>query len=145
MENTINPQNIYSDEIRQENGSYFYKKVFKFIGKTDNKYSLEFEIVKDYYIITFEVKENSFIYDVELKKGNKILKNITKENIDQKIIDYHKKLDIFLEALKKNNEENKKEILYKDTIDLFEQKKGFSFLISLFVQIYKNKELYSNL
>ena len=91
MENTINPQNIYSDEIKQENGGYFYKKVFKFIGKTDNKYSLEFEIVKDYYIITFEVKENSFIYDVKLKKGNKILKKITKESIDQKIINYHKK------------------------------------------------------
>ena len=91
MENTINPQNIYSDEIKQENGGYFYKKVFKFIGKTDNKYSLEFEIVKDYYIITFEVKENSFIYDVKLKKGNKILKKNTKESIDQKIINYHKK------------------------------------------------------
>ena len=44
-------------------------------------------------------------------------------------------------ALKKNNEENKNETLYKETINLFEKKKGFIFLISLFIQIYKNKEL----
>ena len=139
-ETDINPQKIFTDELKLENETYFYKKVFKFKGKTNQKYSPEFEIGKDNYIISFEVKEDSFIYDVELKKGNKILKNIAKEIIDQKI-DYHKKLDIFLEALKKNNEENKDEALYKETIDLFEKKKGFSFLISLFIQIYKNKEL----
>ena len=139
-ENSINPQNIYMDEKIQENGKYFYKKVFKFNGKTEKEYNPEFEIGKDSYLITFEAKENSFIYDVELKKGNKILKNITKINIDQKI-DFHKKLDIFLEALKKNDEEGKNDALYKDTIDLFEKKKGFSFLISLFVKIYENKEL----
>ena len=139
-ENDCIPKNIYTDEINQE-GTYFYKKVFKFIGKADNQYSLEFEIIKDYYIIKFEINDNSFVYDVELEKGNKILTNIPKENIDQKIIDYHKKIDIFLEALKNNNEENKNETLYKDTINLFEKKKDFSLLISLFVQIYKNKEL----
>ena len=47
LENAINPQNIYSDEIKQENGGYFYKKVFKFIGKTDNKYSLDFYSVQN--------------------------------------------------------------------------------------------------
>ena len=140
-EKSINPDNIYRKETKNENGTYYYQKVFKFNGK-EKKYSPEFEIGKDNYIITFEVKENSFVYDVELKMGNKILKNIAKKNIDQKIIDYHQKLDIFLEALKKNNEEeNKRETLYIDTINLFEKRKGFSFLISLFTQIYKNKKL----
>ena len=140
-ENDIIPESIYKNELQQENGIYFYEKIFKFIGKTDNKYSLEFEISKDNYFILFEVKKSSFVYDVELKKGNKILKNIAKENIDQKILDYPKKLDIFLKALIKNNEENKIGTLYKDTIELFEKIKGFSFLIPLFIQIYKNKEL----
>ena len=143
-ENNINPQNIYTNEIKNENGTYLYQKVFKFNGK-EKKYTPEFEIGKDNYIITFEAKENSFIYDVELKKGNKILKNIAKANIDQKIKDYDGKLDIFLEALKSNNEEGKKETLYKDTIDIFGKKKGFGFLISLFAKIYKEKELCSSL
>ena len=141
LENDINPQNIYSEEIKQENGTFYYKKVFKFNGKTDRKYQPEFEIGKDNYIISFEVQESSFIYDVELKKGNKRLKNIAKEIINQKSIEYYKKLDIFLESLKNNNEKDKIEILYRDTINLFKNKKGFSFLISLFIQICKDKKL----
>ena len=123
-ENNINPQNIYTNEIKNDNG-YFYQKVFKFNGK-EKKYSPEFDIGKDNYIITFDAKENSFIYNVELKKGNKILKKIAKANIDPKI-DYRKKLDIFLEALKSNKEEDKKDTLYKDTIDIFGKKKVLDF------------------
>ena len=141
LENDINPQNIYTDEIDQENGTFYYKKVFKYNGKANKKYSLEFEIGKDNYIISFEVKENVFIYELGLKKGNKRIKNIAKEIIDQNSITYNQKIDIFLEALKKNNEKNKVETLYRDIIDLFEKKEGFSFLISLFVNIYKDKKL----
>ena len=137
----IFPENIFENELKQENGIIFYEKVFMFNGKTNNNYNIEFEIGKTCYTITFEVKESTFIYDVELKKGNRILKNIYKEIIDQKIIAYHKKLDIFLEALKKKNEKDKIETLYKDTIKLFEKKNNFNILISLFVQLYKNKEL----
>ena len=46
-----------------------------------------------------------------------------------------------MEALRKNNEEERIETLYLDTIDLFEKKKGFNLLISLFVRIYKNNKL----
>ena len=133
----IDIKNIFKDE-KQENGTIY---VLKFIGKTNHNYTIEFERGKTCYIITFEDKENSFVYDVELKKGNKIFKNIEKEIIDQTIITYHKKLDLFLEALKRNNEEDKIETLYRDTIDLFGKKKDFNILISLFVQLYKNKEL----
>ena len=140
-ENDLSPQEIYSEETENENGIFFYKKVFQFFGETNNKYNLDFEINKDYYTLTFEVKDNSFVYDVELKKGNKVLKKISNENVDQKIIDYHEKLFIFLETLKKDNKEEEKETLFKDTINLFGEKKCFSLLISLFVQIYKNKNL----
>ena len=45
--------------------------------------------------------------------------------------------------MQEKNEINQKEKkLYKDTIDLYEQKKQFSLLITLFLKIYgKNKEL----
>ena len=46
-----------------------------------------------------------------------------------------------MNALNNNNEENKKNLLFKDTIELFTIKKGFSFLVELFVEIYKNKDL----
>ena len=53
IETNINPEKIYIEELKQENGSYSYKKVFKFKGKTNQKYSPEFEIGKDNYIISF--------------------------------------------------------------------------------------------
>ena len=98
------------------------------------------------YDILFSVKENTFVYDAELKKGNKWLYNIVKEDIDQTIIPLYNKLDIFLEALEKNEEKNKIDILYDETINLYEKRKKFSLLISLFVKIYdKNKDLCSKL
>ena len=42
---------------------------------------------------------------------------------------YQDKLDLFLEALKQNNEEKKNELLYKETIELYSKKSNFSFLI----------------
>ena len=70
---------------------------------------------------------------------------IPKENIDQKFMKYQDKLDLFLEALKQNREENKNELLYKETIDLYYKKGNFSFLISLFAKIYQEKKLCESL
>ena len=145
-ENNIIPKNILTNELRGER-VFIYIKVFKFYRKikdnnlNNNKsYCLNFEIGKDDYIISFKSKKNSFIFDVELKKHIKILK-MNKQIIDQKNINYYDKFELFLEALKKNNEEDKIESFYKEAIDLFKKKKGFSFLISLFIQIYKFKDL----
>ena len=138
-----------NEEGKEDKKSYFYKKVFKFKNIQDTsskktiKYNLDFNIGKDNYIVSFENKDNSFIYDVELKKGNKFLQNIAKENINQKVIEYYDKLDIFLETLKKNKEEDKIDRLFEETIELYSKKKDFSFLISLFVQIYNKKSLCS--
>ena len=46
-------------------------------------------------------------------------------------------MDCFIEALKKDTEENIIDELFKETIDLYSKKKGFSFLISIFLKIYK--------
>ena len=97
------PQNIYTNEIKEENGGYFYNKVFKIEIKMQDKnfnnsinYNLEFDIDRDKYNVLFDVKNNSFIYDVILKNQN--LQNNTEEIIDQNIRDYHYKLNIFIEA-----------------------------------------------
>ena len=54
-------------------------------------------------------------------------------------------MHIFIDSLKENNEENKIDELYKDTIDLYIVKMGFAFLIELFIEIYKKKDLCSKL
>jgi len=110
------------------------------------KYIIENIVGDDAYDILFSVTDNTFIFNAELQKGNKYLKKIVKEDIDQKIVPLYSKLDLFLEALKNTNEENKIEKLYDETIELYKKKKKFSLLISLFLKIYdKNKELCSKL
>ena len=52
---------------------------------------------------------------------------------------------LFIEALKKNKQEKLINKLYKETIKLYKTKKGFEFLISLFVQIYEDKDLCNSL
>jgi hypothetical protein len=135
--------NIYT-EIEGENGSYIYK-VFKLIQDKNfiNPINVEFDIGRDSYEVSFKAKEYSFIYDVELKKRRKILKNIEAEIIDQNIKDYFSKLNIFIQALKKNNEEDKIDKLYRETIEIYSDKKSFAFMVKLFVHIYANKELCS--
>ena len=93
------------------------------------------------------MKDDCFVYQPELKTGNKYLPNILEEPIKQNIVPLYIKLNIFLEALQKdNNLDKKEEKLYKDTIDLYENKKQFSLLITLFLKIYKkNKDLCSKL
>ena len=143
----IKPKNILTKNLQGQDGSNFYNIVYKFQSKVKDdsskkdNYSFELEIGDQNYLVSFDVKDNSFIYDVELKRTKKIIINITRENIDQNLLHYGKKFNYFIEALKKNNEENKFEILYKDTVDLYSTKIYFSLLIPLFVQIYKNKEL----
>ena len=149
----INPQNIYKKKFEKGNGLYLEHNVFKLCvkkkrikEKDKNVYKIESIEGEDEYDIEFSVKENTFVYDTELKKGNKWLDNIIKEDIDQKIIPLYNKLDIFLKALENNNENNKKEKLYDEAIDLYKKKKKFSLLIFIFLKIYDhNKDLCSKL
>ena len=137
------PECIYSDNIIYDNKNqkYYYNMIFKtqkVISKTN--YYFEFEINDDKYIISFLAKENtSFIYDVILQVGIKIID--IKREIPQNIVDYTKKLCYFKVGLEKIKETEKLDKLYRDTIDLFSEKKGFYFFIFLFLEIYKKKEL----
>ena len=135
------PEIILNKEIKTNNNKYVYKKVFKYknVG-AKKKVEIDFlygqEI--DKYMISFEVKDKTFIYDLEFKKGHKHLKTLVPEEIKQNI-KYQDKLDLFLEALKEKKEENKIDELYKETIDLYSKKSMFSFLISLLSKIYENE------
>ena len=136
------PKCIHKEETF-ENKVYYYQKIFKVkkakTGKKPNNYYFEFEIDDDKYIISFDSKGASFVYDVKLEKTKRMIKILRKVN--QNVIQYYDKMHFFVDALKENNEENKINSLYIDTIELFSIKKGFSFLIELFVEIYKKKDL----
>jgi len=142
------PQVILTKEVKTSTNEYAYKKVYKYkkeCGKKNVELIFFFQQEDNKYFINFKVKEETFIYDVELKKGHKFLDDKPKVNIDQKIMEYQDKLDLFLEALKQNNEENKNEGLFKETIDLYSKKGNFSLLISLFSKIYQERRLCESL
>ena len=138
------PKCIYMDEV-YDNQMFTYNKIFKVNKSTEkgNKYYFEFEIEDDKYIISFDSKGKTFVYEINLEKGKKIIP--IKRKINQNILEYYEKMHIFIDSLKENNEENKIDELYKDTIDLYTVKTGFAFLIELFIEIYKKKDLCSKL
>jgi len=129
----IEPEIIYEKEIEKENGSVFECKVFKFKVKkkeaNENEilYTIEYLIGNDIYTIRFNNKENSFIYDIDLKKRDYYFDNIVPLNIDQNVIPLYNKLEVFLEALEKNNETNKIEKLFEEAVGLYKLKKNLIF------------------
>ena len=138
----IHPKIIYEKSVDKGKVSFLFHHVFKLVLKKseNHKYKVQYEIGEILYDIFFEVKNNMFIYEIKLQEYNKLLNNIPIKDIDQNQITIQNKLDIFLEALEKNNEINKIEILYKETIDLYKTKKNFSLLIFLFLKLYQRKK-----
>ena len=137
------PQCIFIEE-KYENQIYYYSKIFKVDkstgkGKKGNNYYFEFELDDDKYIISFDNKGFLFVYDVIVEIGKKIID--VRRKINQNNIEYYEKMEYFIEALKKEGEESKIDELYKETIELYSKKKGFTFLIELFLKIYQKKNL----
>ena len=123
------------------NNLHYYYKIFK-VPRTSAKgkkfhCTFEFEIGDDIYIITFDANKSTFIYDVELIFGRKILD--IRRKIPQTKVEYRDKIDYFIKAL--NGEKEKLVELYKNTLELYSKKKGFSFLIPLFLKIYNEEGL----
>ena len=133
---------IYTDDkYIVENNIYHYNKIFQ-VSKSNakgkkNKYDLEFILKDDIYIISFEADKSTFIYEVNLISG-KIILDIRRK-IPQNKIEYKDKIEYFIEALKEDKEKINE--LYKDTLELYFKKKGFSLLIPLFLKIYNKKDL----
>ena len=107
------PKSIYKKSIEKGKGYFLEHNVFKIniVKKEDKdieeKYIIKYIVGDDSYDIILSLKDNSFIYNPKLLKGNKYLHNIVKDEIDQTIIPLYYKLDIFLEALNETNEKNK--------------------------------------
>ena len=148
--NKIKQYIVFQNRIDKEDNTHLEEIVFKFKKKVkkkestkSTKYSITFFEGNHTYDISFSLKNECFVYQPDLLTGNKYLDNILKEPIEQNIIPLYNKINIFLEALEKNNElEIKEKKLYEDTIALYENKKQFSLLITLFLKIYqKNKDL----
>ena len=149
--NNIEPMIAFKKKIdNKEDKTYLEEIVFKFKKKAkkendkkeSSRYIITFFEEDHTYDITFSLKDECFVYQPDLKTGNKYLPNILKESIRQNIIPPYNKLNIFLEALEKNNDIKKEKKLYEDTISLYKDKKQFSLLITLFLKIYqKNKDL----
>ena len=128
--NNIKPSIIFQKRIDKGNETYLEEIVFKFKKKQkkkkdkdkteSTKYAIRFIEGDHIYDITFSLKDDCFVYQPDLKTGNKFLDNILKEPIKQNIVPLYNKLNIFLEALQNNKEIEKKEKkLYQDTIDLY--------------------------
>jgi hypothetical protein len=142
----LKPECIYIDE-QYENQFYYYNKIFKVNksagkGKKGNNYYFEFEINDEKYIIKFDSKGSTFIYDVSLEVGKRIIDIRRKINQNK---EYYETIEFFIKALEKNGEESLIDELYKETIKLYENKKGFAFLIVLFLKIYQKKDLCNQL
>ena len=145
----LQSESIYVDEQYENKNHYYdYNRIFRVNksageGKNGNNYYFEFIINYDKYYIKFDSKGGTFIYDANLEKTEKFLSNIRRV-INQNRGNYEK-IEFFIKALEKNSEESIIDDLYKETIKLYKNEKGFAFLIVLFLKIYKKKDLCSEL
>ena len=139
----LQPKCIFVDEI-YKNQFYYYNKIFKVNsdsgkGKKRNNFYFEFEINDEKYVISFDSKGKTFIYEVNLEVGKRII--IIKRKINQKK-EYYQTMEYFIKAFE--NDKQEEDLLndfYKETIELYSIKKGFPFLIELFLKIYKKNNL----
>ena len=147
-ENELKPLNIYQEEIFRS-PYYIYNKIFKVSkaankGHKKNNYFFEFHIDEEKYLISFDSKGSTFIYDVSLEVGKRIL-DITTPIRQNK--DYYQKMECFIKALKDEGVFNE---FFAETIKIYSIKKGFTFLIMLFLEIYQKindlkKDIFPNL
>ena len=79
-----------------------------------------------------------------MKIGKKIIETEILRTIEIKL-EYAEKMEYFIKALEKTEEKSKIDELYKDTLNLYFNKKDFSLLISLFLKIYTKKDLCNQL
>ena len=139
----LQPICIYKEENSGEDKYYYYYKIFKVNkkagkGKKGTNYYFEFEIKDEKYIVKFDSKGNTFVYDVSLEVGKRIIDIRRKINQNK---EYYETIDFFIKALEENGEQRIIDVLFKETIKLYSMKKGFAFMIVLFLKIYQKKDL----
>ena len=147
----ISPSIVYKKNIDKGKGIQLEEVVFNFkkkekkdkeeVKKGEKEYIIKFISGDHTYKISFDTNEKSFIYSPDFKTGNIYLTNIPEETIEQDIIPLYNKFDIFLKALEENGENDKKEKLFEDSIDIYKKKKKFSLLTTIFLKVYENNKL----
>ena len=129
--NSENKGNIPKCILTKEMNEYIIK-VFKFSKELVNKdYKAHFEFFYDgnqYKLNLDRLRDRAFLFDVDLEQSK------------NKKLDISEKMNYFDEALNVQKEYDKKNILYKDSINICDKKPNFQFLINIFVKIY-NTEL----
>ena len=130
-------------EAKDEKDENKLLKVFKFNGEIKEKSSVEFEFTydkKDFLVILKYQKGRIFLYDIDLKQKTSDI-NCEYSFITQNKLEIHYKMNFFKEALIKSNKEEKDklDILYSDSIKLYDARPNFLFLIKLFINVYNNK------
>ena len=96
----LKPECIYIDE-EYKNQIYYYNKIYKVSksagkGKKGNNYYFEYEIKDEKYVISFDAKESTFIYNVSLEVGKSILDLRKKINQNK---EYYEIIEYFIKAL----------------------------------------------
>lgn len=125
---------IYSKYIESKENKGKLIKVFKYSCETKEEIELEFSYDKKNFKLILNTKDKSFIFNVNLSQKNGFFHSDTK--IEQKSLEIHEKMGYFINALNKISENDKLDILYQDSINLYSKSPTFQFLINIFINVY---------
>ena len=119
--------------------------IFKYIiKKKKNKVELKFSIEDNKaFFASFDAKESYFIFNLDLTSERYLYKS--KKTINQNTIQNYEKMNYYKESLLESKEDDKLDILFIDSIKEYSKKPRFEFLINIFINVYKNIDLCSNL
>ena len=121
-------------------------KIFKYtVEKEKKENSVELEFINkdnEKFIVTFDIKESTFVYNLDFKKDRNFYKS--KKIIEQNIENYEK-MNYYIESLNESKEENKLNILFNDSINIYSKKPRFEFLVNIFIHVYNDENLCSKL
>ena len=132
-----NPKCIFTKKIEPKDGNPKLIKIFKysFEKKEMMKKNFEFSLSsKEYQLEIKNKKEKSFfnfVFQIILQE-----KGIFNSKIEQNEINIYDQMNYFIEALNRNKETDKLDLLYLDSIFLYSKKPNFHFLITIFVNVY---------
>ena len=136
-ENKNSPKCIFTKEKKKGDNIKIFK--YSVVEKEKKKNSVELVFinkVNEKFIVNFDIKESTFVYNLDFKKDRKVYKS--KKKIEQNIENYEK-MEYYIESLKESKEENKLNILFNDSINVYSKKPGFEFLVNIFIHVYNDE------
>ena len=129
---------ILSKKVESNEGRAKLIKVFKYIGDLSSNKDFEFIYDENEYYFTLGNIKDTFIFNfIPIFTKNK--KDSLTSKIEQNKIGFKERMIYFMEALKKNNEADKLDILYNDSITTYSKKPSYHFLINIFIYVYNTK------